>query len=223
MTVVEGLATRVVRVAATTDRLAVVAEARDDIGVHGDASASLDGEVLTLDAHGRLLVRVPAGTSLVIGTTSGRISVRGAVGSCSISTESGRISVEHAWRLDVRSGSGRVEVGTVEEGCRVRVGSGRIQVRACGDADVSTENGRIQLADARGTVRAHCVSGRIEIDLGAAHDVDASTVSGRIEVTHPPGVTVEHRTDPGSDADAPGSSCIVVARSVSGRVTVRPR
>lgn len=218
---VEGLATGVVRIAATTHALTVVAEERDDIDVHGDASSHLDGDVLTLEAHGRLLVHVPTGTSLVIGTTSGRIGVRGAVGSCSISTESGRVAVEHARRLDVRSGSGRVEVGVVEEGCRVHVLSGRIQVRSCADADVSTEKGRIQLADARGPVRAHCVSGRIEIDLGAAHDVDASTVSGRIEVTHPPDITVARPVEPGSVPS--GASCTVVARSVTGRVTVRPR
>jgi DUF4097 and DUF4098 domain-containing protein YvlB len=224
VTVVEGLATGVVRIAATTERLGVVAEDRDDITVQGDAGAHVEGDVLTLDAHGHLNVRVPRGTSLVIGTTSGRIGVRGAVGSCSISTESGRVAVEHARRLDVRSRSGRVEVGTVEEGCRVHVLSGRIQVRSCGDADVSTEQGRIQLSDARGTVRAHCVSGRIEIDLDGAHDVDASTVSGRIEVTHPPGATVEHVTERSTEPGAgTGASCVVVARSVSGRVTVRPR
>ena len=221
MTVVEGLATGVVRIAATTDRLAVVAEERDDIDVQGDASSHLDGDVLTLEAHGRLLVHVPAGTSLVIGTTSGRIGVRGVVGACSISTESGRVSVEHARRLDVRSGSGRVEVGTVDEDCRVHVLSGRIQVGSCAGADVSTEKGRIQLRDARGAVRAHCVSGRIEIDLGGAHDVDASTVSGRIEVTHPADVTVARAADPRA---APVSAqSTVVARSVTGRVTVRPR
>ena len=114
MTVVEGLATGVVRIAATTERLAVLAEDRADIAVRGDAGVGVDDDVLTLDAHGHLDVRVPTGTSLVIGTTSGRIGVRGPVGSCSISTESGRVAVEHARRLDVRSDSGRVEVGTVE-------------------------------------------------------------------------------------------------------------
>lgn len=225
MTVVEGLATGVVRIAATTERLAVLAEDRADIAVRGDAGVGVDDDVLTLDAHGHLDVRVPTGTSLVIGTTSGRIGVRGPVGSCSISTESGRVAVEHARRLDVRSDSGRVEVGTVEGACRVHVLSGRIQVRSCGDADVSTEQGRIRLAAARGTVHAHCVSGRIEIDLVGAHDVDASTVSGRIEVTHPPDVTVEHVTErpTGPGGEAPDAACVVVARSVSGRVTVRPR
>jgi len=121
----------------------------------------------------------------------------------------------------VRSGRGRVEVGAVDEDCRVHVLSGRIQVRSCADADVSTENGRIQVREARGAVRAHCVSGRVEIDLGGAHDVDASTVSGRIVVTHPPDITVARAADPG--AAPSGASCTVVARSVTGRVTVRPR
>ena len=208
MTVVEGLATGVVRIAATNERLGVVAEDRDDITVRGDAGTHLDGDVLTLEAHGHLQVHVPTGTSLVIGTTSGRVGVHGAVGSCSISTESGRVSVEHARRLDVRSGSGRVEVGTVEDGCRVRVRSGRIQVRSCGAADVSTENGRIQLSDARGTVRAHCVSGRISIRLVEAADVTAETVTGRVEVVVPPGTLDTHR---------------IRARSGSGRAVVTER
>ena len=74
------------------------------------------------------------------------------------------------------------------------------------------------------------MSGRIEIALSGAHDVDASTVSGRVEVTHPSDVTVEHLTERSATGEVPGrtpaasdTSCVVVARSVTGRVTVRPR
>ncbi len=236
MTPAEGLATRVVRIATTTDRLLVVAEARDEISVDGDAGAELRGDVLTLDAHSRLAVRVPTGTSLVIGSTSGRVAVQGTVGSCSVSTESGRVEVEHATRLDVRGASSRVVVGQVDGECRVHVLAGRIEIGSCGGADVSTTSGRIRLDDVRGDATAHCGSARVEVHLSGAHDVEPSTVSGRIEVTHPPGVSVDVITDdiaggvagPVADrgrasAERSGAHCTVVARSVTGRVTVGPR
>ena len=89
----------------------------------------------------------------------------------------------------------------------------------CGTADVTTRSGRIKVSGVRGDVRAHCVSGRVAVDLERAADVDAETVSGRIDVRYPRGVT-PRRTD---GSDAAEGDCVLHARAVSGRVTVGHR
>ena len=59
-------------------------------------------------------VRVPEGTDLVIGTTSGKVTVEGRVGAVAVVTSSGRVSIDHARSVDARTKSGRVHVGYAE-------------------------------------------------------------------------------------------------------------
>lgn len=192
--------------------------------VEGDAQVRHEARRLSLDdVRSRLQLRVPEGTDLQVGTTSGRVEIRGRAGHVAVTTESGRVEVDHAESVDVRTASGRVEVTYASGEVRIRSTNGRVEVRRCGPADVTTESGRIRLAEAHGAVRAHCVTGRIAITMTGAEDVQADTVSGRVEVTLPSGCR-PFRPD---GADAPseppeGYDCTVVARSVSGRVSVAP-
>ena len=214
-----------VRISSLSNRVQVIGEDHDDVSVRGDARVTQDGTQTTIDSvQSRLVVSVPAGTDLVIGTESARVDVAGQVGSLAIVTESGRIIVEQAASIDARTKSARVTVGHVDDGCRIRTTSARVQVSGCRDADVATDSGRITLTGVNGAVRAHCVSGRIEIELDSANDIDAETVSGRITVSLPPGVRA-HRPSEQDDA-APAAElcdCTVVAKSVSGRVVVSAR
>jgi DUF4097 and DUF4098 domain-containing protein YvlB len=200
-----------VRISTVSARIEVVAETRTDVAVEGKASVEGDERQRTIRAiSGVVHVRVPIGADVVIGTASGRISVTGAVGAVSAVTESGRVEIEAAGSADVRTTSGRVELGRIAGSCCVRTASGRVEVGECGEVDVATQSARIDLRRVHGHVRAHCVSGRIEITMVDPHDVVAETVSGRIEVSLPPGCT-------------PGDTCTVDARSVSGRVDVSER
>ncbi len=70
-----------------------------------------------------------------------------------------------------------------------------------------------------GPVRAHSVSGRVTVELSGAADVDAETISGRIEVRLPPGVVATVDRGDGAAATEP-ADCHVRAASVSGRVDV---
>ena len=80
------------------------------------------------------------------------------------------------------------------------------------------------LKDAHGDRSAHCVSGRVEISLGAAYDVDAETVSGRIVVSLPPSVRPQIVASSSDIVDSVEAyDCVVVARSGSGRVDVANR
>ena len=70
-----------VRISSTSDRLRVVAEAREDVLVEGDAIVQRVEACTTIDTTGRgIVVRVPVGTDLVIGTTSAASRSRGRSG-----------------------------------------------------------------------------------------------------------------------------------------------
>lgn len=211
-----------VRVATKAGRVSVVAEDRDDVSVEGRARVREESGRTTIDGGpDRVTVRVPVGTGLVVGTASGGVEVTGRLGTVAITTESGRVSIEHAASLDVRTTSARVEVGRVDGCVRARNRSGRVSVGRAGEADIATTSGRIELVSVAGPAVAHCVSGRIEIGLEEAADVTAETVSGRIQVRLPAGARA-HLVD-GSTPAGPRPAecdCTVVTRSVSGRVTV---
>jgi putative adhesin len=213
-----------VRISAVAQRVQIVAEPRDDVAVEGIARIRTDGDRTTIDeVRSRVTVRVPVASDIVIGTTTGRVEVTGPVGDVSVVAESGRITIEEAYVVDARTTSGRVTIVRAHGECRVRSTNGRIEIGACGGADVATGSGRIDLEHVSGPVRAHCVSGRVVVALDAAGDVDAETVSGRIDVVFPPGVRA-HRVDgPGLSPAPAGYDCVVRARSATGRVSVSNR
>src|SRR4051794_13812565 len=91
-----------VRISATSDRIRVVAQDREDVLVDGDAAVQRDGSCTTVDSiGGRVVVWVPEGTDLVLGTTSARVTVEGQVGRVAVVTESGRINVADATSADI--------------------------------------------------------------------------------------------------------------------------
>jgi DUF4097 and DUF4098 domain-containing protein YvlB len=216
-----------VRIAAGHHRVEVVAVDGDptEVEVEGDARVDRSDRIVTIDeVRGRVVARVPAGSELVVGTTSGRIEVRGRVGHAALVSESGRVEVESAASVDVRTETSRVAVGEVSGTCRIRSKSGRVEVERCGAADAASETGRVELRHVDGVVDAHSVSGRIELSLDQPHDVRAETVTGRIEVSLPPG-TVPFRPDGPEDRRLrpPDASCTVSTRSETGRVIVATR
>jgi len=180
---------------------------------------------MTIDGDSSAVeVRVPEGTDLVIGTTSGKVIVDGRVGAISVLTTSGRISIDQANSVDARTKSGRVDVRHAEGVCRIVSASGRVTVDRCGAADAASGNGRVVLADAHGRVRATSTTGKVSVAVAGAHDVAAETVSGRIEVSYPVGVRpLVVSPDPDATAATQGHDCTVVARSGSGRVVVSSR
>jgi DUF4097 and DUF4098 domain-containing protein YvlB len=215
--------TAVVRITTSSGAVRVKAEA--DRTECWSSIAALDTSPITVAGDSSAVeVRVPEGTDLVIGTTSGRVTVEGRVGAISVLTTSGRISIDRALSVDARTRSGRVQVGYAEGVCRIVSASGRVEVDRCGSADAASRSGQVVLADAHGHVRATSTSGKVRVTVAGAHDVEAETVSGRIEVSYPAGVRpLVVSPDVAVDdvaAATPGYDCTVVARSGSGRVVV---
>ena len=213
------------RVSSTNHKVTIQAEDRDGVGFDGEAVLTDGDGYTTIDAaQSALTIRVPEGMSIVVGSDSGRVEISGSVGDVAVVTESGRISIDQALSVDARTTSARVNVKNTVGTCRVRTKSGRVEVDACMGADVSTNSGRITLRHVDGPVQAHCVSGRIEVEMDAAYDVEAETVSGRVNVTFPHGVNAWQPTqDPAGTETPVDCDCAVNARSVSGRVNVSSR
>lgn len=214
-----------VRVSTTSGRISIFVEDRADVDVDGSAPIQVAGNRTTVNGgSGKLEIRVPIGSDLIVGSTSGRIDVQGRAGSVSITSGSGKIRVEHAQSVDARSSTGRIEIASANGACSIRAGSGSVSVGSCGRADVATESGRIDLDGVQGSVSAHCTTGRIDIRMDAAADVIAETISGRIALSLPPGVRPFFPSGTEAEQQMPsGTDCTVRARSVTGRVEVRNR
>lgn len=214
-----------VRITTMSGSVSVVAEPGLDVVSADRVPLRVDGPTITVDSKSeRVVVRVPEGMDLVIGTTSGKVKVVGRVGAAAVATTAGEVSIEHAASVDVRSASGQVEIDHCDGDCRVVSGSGRVTVGRCGPADIAATSGRIVLDSVSGPVLAHCTSGRIEITMAIAADVDAETVSGRVSISLPTGARAR-MDSPSAGVVAVGGEhdCVVIARSGSGRVSVTTR
>ena len=107
-----------VRISTTSGRVRVIAEDRRDVTFDGDGRVDEAGDTTTItSAAGRLTVRVPAKSSVVVGSVSGRVTVEGPAGTVAITTTSGRIDVESGTAVDARADSGRITVGTASGVC----------------------------------------------------------------------------------------------------------
>jgi DUF4097 and DUF4098 domain-containing protein YvlB len=116
-----------------------------------------------------LKIRVPAGSSLDIGTVSASIDVQGVRGEQDLTSVSGRIDAELAGtELSAESVSGKIVI-TQAKGAR-------------GDAEVdaSTVSGNILLKGVSGEVEIESVSGAVRIDGGEFDDAELGSVNGKL-------------------------------------------
>jgi DUF4097 and DUF4098 domain-containing protein YvlB len=216
-----------VRVSATSGQVVVIAEDRRDVVVDGAVALRDDATLTVRTGSDSVHVRVPDGCSVVVGSRSGQIELRGRFGSVGASSDSGRISIGEARSVDVRTASGAVAVERATEACRARSQSGRIEVIETADLHAHTESGSIVADSAMGTVRARTTSGTVEVGIRGASDVAAESIDGTIVVQLASGLgaDVEGRTGSGGidNSAPPGDDCRIAARSVSGRIEVRGR
>jgi DUF4097 and DUF4098 domain-containing protein YvlB len=216
-------------------RVVVTGEDRSDVLIE-DGAPSPDrierdatGRVRLASANGGssgLQVRCPAGSDVVVGTISGTVTLRGALGTVRVTTVSGHVVVESAEELDVRSISGNIEVDRCPGRSRLQTKSGHAVCRCSGDAQVSTLSGRIQLEEAMGRVRAQTVSGSVDVGMTAKNDVSVQTISGSVRVEVPPDVhpSARLRSIAGRPRNEcpPGDDCRINVQSMSGKIEVVP-
>jgi DUF4097 and DUF4098 domain-containing protein YvlB len=217
-----------VRVTATSGRIEVTAEVRDDVRVERGQEHPL-GELLEVKGESAgVVLRVPIGTDLIVGSHSGGVRLAGPLGSVRITTRSGSVAIEQCTGLDARTVSGRVDVGSIDGDAHIRVGSGRITIEHIGGELTATSvSGRITVTHAAGPVQATSVNGRVAIGMDRAADVRCESVSGRVELVLPDGTrpnasmrSVTGRSECSLDD---GDDCRVWCRTVSGRISLRGR
>jgi DUF4097 and DUF4098 domain-containing protein YvlB len=213
----------------------ITAEKRRDItieaGLPSDPDIDIDerGFVVLTSARGgsaRLEVRCPTGTDLVVGTASGKVELHGDFGEVRVTTASGKIEVDSAQTLDLRSVSGSIEVARCAGRCRLQTKSGRATVGSAEDTDVSTVSGQVQLASGRGNTHVRTASGRVELGTRGKGDVDVETLSGSVRVEVPasirPAVELRSTTGKARCGCHEGQDCCIAVSSMTGKIEVVP-
>ncbi len=188
----------------------------------GPAEIQADG-VVRAGFSGRVEIACPEGTDVIIGSSSGRIECHGRLGRVAVTGRSGRISIEDARAVDVRSTSGRVTIGRCGETCRVAVVSGTVEIGSAGSIDVTVASGRLEVA-AVGDVLVRSGSGRVVLGLARSGSVDVSTQSGRVTVFVPaevePAMHLVSRSGRVQSDVPPGSDGRLAIESSSGSIKV---
>lgn len=202
---------------------------------------------------GSIAVRIelPAG-SHVRGTAQfADFHCDGRLGECRFKTGMGRVQLDEAGTLSVRSGLGDIGVGRVAGHADVQAGSGDVRVgalddsavvkhssgdtwvgRAGGDLRVSAANGSIDVDVARASVVAKSSNGAVRLGEAASGSVVLETRLGDVEVGVPEGTAAwldvsaaAGRVHNALDAaDAPGASAETVevrARTSAGDIVIR--
>ncbi len=201
------------RITSVSGHVTIVAEDRSDLELTSAKQKPElrdEGRTVVLNTIASPLeVRCPRGVDVVVGAVSGHIRLQGDFGSVRVATVSGHITVDSAsGDVDLRSISGHLSIGTCRGRCQLNTKSGRI---SAGHAEravrASTLSGQVELGTAgqegvqvrtvsgavRITVqggrlpraRLRTLSGQVRCDCpeGTDFDLEASTVSGSIEVS----------------------------------------
>ncbi len=177
-------------------------------------SVRATGRSVLVNAPGRrtgaeVALVVPRGTTLLLRTQSGDVSVVGTGADVEAETFSGDVRVEEAARVRVETVSGDVTVRGVREGARVEVTSGDVRVDDLeGDLEVRATSGSVLLRGvASRRVAVQVVSGDVEWTGALADD-------GRYEFgAHSGGVRL---------ALPRGAHAALLVRTFSGEVDAGP-
>jgi hypothetical protein len=213
------------RISAVAGAVTVIAEPRDDVLVdRGGTAQTGDDQVVEIRARrpaDAVEVRCPSGSDVIVGTRSGRVELRGQLGTVGVTSQSGSIRAAAVADADLRTVSGRVELTECDGRCRVSTTSGRITVGSAGDAEISTVSGSIGLDLVSGAAQVRSVSGTVAIGSAGRDGLQVRTVSGRITIRLPAGVRPELRYAGWGKVRsdfAPGADLLVDVANVSGSV-----
>jgi hypothetical protein len=154
-------------------------------------------------AHGRLLVKapklrswsvrghggsidvtiaLPAGSELHATGGMTDVTAEGRLGDCRVKTGLGRIELEHAARLGLKSGAGDVTVAHASGHADVTTGSGEVRLGELdGSAVVKNSNGDTWIGVAGGELRVNAANGDVAIDHARA-GVGAKSANGSVRV-----------------------------------------
>jgi hypothetical protein len=114
-------------------------------------------------------VELPAGSNVHGGGQLADFHTDGRLGECRITTGLGRIRVDEAATLSVKSGTGDITVNRATGDVQVTTGSGEVRLRELDAAAViKNSNGDTWVGEARGDVRLKAGNGSISVDRAGA-------------------------------------------------------
>ena len=127
-------------------------------------------------------IELPAG-SHVHGTLGmGDFSCEGRLGDCRIKTGLGRIRLDRADTLNLKSGAGDISVERATGHAEVTAGTGDIRLRELGaTAVIKNSNGDTWVGTAGGDLRLNAANGNIAVDLAHA-SVGAKSANGDVRL-----------------------------------------
>ena len=207
----------------------VVARAEAPLSVAGGVTTVLangDNEITPSIGSSVVEVECPAGTNVTIATLSGRVALAGPLGQVRVATRSGRVDVDTAEGVEVRSATGGVHLGACSGHCSIVVKSAKVVIDKALSAAVSSMSGRVELAG--GTdAKVQTISGAVKIAAAAGSSIKAQSVSGSIDVSVPTG-TNPHATLASiggkvRNACPEGDDGLIEVRTVSGAISVTGR
>lgn len=217
-------------------RILAIAEVdRDDIEVEGLVDDAKKSQVWR--QRGRLhirasrmsnaiTVRCPAGVDLIASTDSGALELQGDWGEVKLQSQSGRIQVEQARKVDARTKSGAIQIERAHGAASAGAASGSIVIQDARGANAATVSGKIELHDITGRAYAMTVNGSISIRADGAGDINTASVSGGIDIRIPehrkPKVRAKQRSGQLQVDCEPGDDLSIGIASVSGSARVRP-
>ena len=127
-------------------------------------------------------IELPAGSHVHATVAMGDIDCDGRLGNCRIVTGFGRIRLDRADKLNLKSGAGDIIVDRAAGHAEVTVGSGDVRV---GELDrsavIKSSNGDTWVGVAGGDLRLNTANGSIAVDLAQA-SVGAKSANGDVRL-----------------------------------------
>lgn len=175
---------------------------------------------------------IPGGTNLEVAVASLNIVSRVDLGRVVARTASGDIDLGQADSVELKTASGDVKVDTCASRCDIVSASGDVRIHlVAGDLSVSTASGDVGVERAEGRVEVKTASGDIRINRCSGNSVEATSMSGDVDLGLPEGTRVEAEIDslsgdvvlpsrrpPSGDTER---NLKLRAKTVSGDVVVR--
>jgi hypothetical protein len=127
-------------------------------------------------------IELPAGSQVHGAGQLADFHCDGPLGECRITTGLGRLRVDHAARLSLKSGTGDISVDRATGDTEVTAGSGDVRLRELDAAAViKNSNGDTWVGEVRGDARFKAANGSIAVDRANA-GVVAKTANGDVRL-----------------------------------------
>jgi DUF4097 and DUF4098 domain-containing protein YvlB len=127
-------------------------------------------------------IELPAGSSVHGALASADFHSDGRLGACRIKTGLGRIELDEAGALNLRTGVGDISVQRATGHAEVTAGSGEVRLSALeGSAVIKNSNGDTWVGSAGGELRVNAANGSIAVDVAHA-GVVARSANGDVRL-----------------------------------------